>query len=97
MLIAEQSKGERLVFLVRSENQIKKWYRVDLEADGFRGECECQNFSCRVRPERKRTGKWLNCKHVESAIYHLGLSVLRQIKAQRIEATGSSASDVGPA
>ncbi len=35
---------ERYVYSVQSEKNPKKWYRVDMVANGGAGQCECPNF-----------------------------------------------------
>ena len=89
--------GERLVFLVRSEGDLAIRYRVDLEADGYRGVCDCRDYQCRVAPARRLNPDRLYvCKHIEKAASYFGWKILRQIKAAAVAAHGTSASDVGP-
>lgn len=85
------------MFWVRSEGNPTIRYRVDLEADGYRGVCDCRDFQCRVAPARHTNpDKLYVCKHLEKAVYHFGWRILREIKAAAIQAHGTSAKDVGP-
>lgn len=63
----------RYVYLVRSEVNPNKWYRVDIVANGGFGECSCTDWATRRLPAIKlgeEMGPATMCKHVEKARDH---------------------------
>lgn len=92
-----RAAGERLVYLVRSESDPDSRYRVDLEADGFNGVCDCRWFQCHVAPLRRTTqDKSHVCKHIEKVLPHFARQILAEIKAAAIQAYGSKTHRSGP-
>lgn len=72
----EPVPGERLTFRVASRSRPKPW-RVDLEAWGFNGECECEAFNFHHLPKLKadflegRPARRRRCWHIQRAFeYH---------------------------
>jgi hypothetical protein len=90
--------GERLVFSVLSHSEPGVRYRVDLEADYFRGVCNCRWFECHVHPMRRANpGFSHECKHIQEALLAFARQVLREIRKEWIQKNGSSQADIGPA
>lgn len=89
-----RSPGERLVYLVESRGTPGHWYRVDLEAGGFRAECSCDDFRFRQKPKRS-DGELGECIHIKVALVAFARDMLEEIKEQAIKAYGTSSRDVG--
>lgn len=85
-----------MVYLVESEENRGEWYRVDLEADKFKGVCTCKDFETRRAPER--AGGYGNgeCKHLKAVLQAFAHEVLSGIKAYVKKTTGTDQRDVGP-
>lgn len=68
--------GDRMVYLVRSDNPKTpyKTYRVDLTAQGGAGECPCRDWATRRGPAIKAGALALTrqttCRHVRKALAH---------------------------
>jgi len=86
---------ERLVFHVESRSGADKWHRVDLEADGFKGECSCEHYRYRMKKERKDGGRG-ECLHIKVALVAFARSILQEIKKEAKKSHGTSRRDVGP-
>lgn len=71
--------GERNVLVVGLGHHAK---RVDLESDGGRGWCECEDFVYRVQPLRKKGFKDAACKHIKAAFDALGRLTSKEWSAQ---------------
>ena len=95
-MVVRSDSADRLVFWVQSESAPGTWYRVDLEALGFRGQCDCPNFRCTLFPEMRRDRKHRECKHIEAALKAFARKTLRQIRAEVIAANGTARRDIGP-
>jgi len=85
-LEVEAIPGERMVFLVRSETNPRRQYRVDLLAHGGMGECGCRRWCTGVWP-MIRDGKLtldMPCedKHIEAARRVFLRDVLRHMAEQ---------------
>lgn len=92
-----RAAGERLVYLVRSESDPDSRYRVDLEADGFNGVCDCRWFQCQVAPLRRTTqNKTHVCKHIQAVLPYFARQILAEIKAAAIQAYGAKTHRSGP-
>lgn len=89
--------GERLVFRIRSHTDPTVFYRVDLEADYYRGQCDCRWFECHVAPARREDPTRIHeCKHIQEAVAFFGRRVLREIRKVATATYGTAAKDVGP-
>lgn len=60
---------DRGVFTAESESDIGKSFRVDLVANGGRGQCDCQHWQFRCSPmvTAGMVGPKTRCKHIEAA------------------------------
>jgi hypothetical protein len=75
--------GDRLTFLVDSTTPGHDPYTVDMGANGGRGACTCEDWTCRRGP-LIHMGKLLSsegkdktsCKHIDQVIRFLGESVV---------------------
>lgn len=70
-----ESIGERLVYQVRSENNPKVTYRVELTAHDGYSQCACKDWATRRSPAIKSKAfpigsKEVTCKHVRGAREH---------------------------
>lgn len=90
-----RSQGERLVYMVESRGDPGHWHRVDLEHDGFKGGCSCDDFKFHQRPKRNK-GEAGECVHIKVALVAFARHILQEIKNEAKMAHGTSSSDVGP-
>lgn len=78
-----ESPGERMVFLVRSDENPTVQYRVDTLANGGAGACACKNFNM-VKQTGINEGKlaWTHdttCKHMKRAAWHVIRLTFREL------------------
>lgn len=90
-----RDQHERLVYHVESRGDPSHWNRVDLEADGFRGQCSCPHFRFRMARERREGGSG-ECQHIKIALVAFARNVLQEIKREAINKYGTSSRDTGP-
>lgn len=91
-----RASGERLVYRVESDSDSGIWYRVDLEAYVFRGQCDCPHFRCRLAQAISSDGKHRECKHIQAALMAFGRDILQEIKGKARSKYGTSSRDTGP-
>ena len=84
-----------MVYMVSSDAYSDHVYRVDLEANGFRGACDCPHFRFRVLQQIRETGKYHECKHIEAALLAFGRDMRREIREEARAKWGTSSRDVG--
>lgn len=84
-----------MVYLVESDDLEGQVYRVDLEANAFRGACDCAHYRFRVQALIRETGKYHECKHIREALLAFGRDMRRQIREEARSRWGTSSRDVG--
>lgn len=78
-----ESVGERMVYIVRSDNAKtpRKTYRVDLTANSGAGECACKDWGTRrlkaIRAGELTLTRKTTCKHFRKALAHFCRGLLR--------------------
>jgi hypothetical protein len=81
-----QETSERMVFLVRSDTNPKRQYRVDLLANSGAGKCACTDHGTRRQPNldtgRTPWTKSTACKHLFRAGLHVLRTTLPEMAAQ---------------
>ena len=73
--IEMEDGGDRLVFRVGE-------YRVDLEAAGGRGWCDCEDFRFRVKRLREKGFRDAECKHIRQTRAVLGSYFAKRVAHQ---------------
>lgn len=71
-------------------------YVVDLEAFGFRGQCDCPHFRCRLQPAIRETRRHMECKHIPVALAQYARENLQQVKEEAVRIYKTASRDVGP-
>lgn len=77
---------EAFRFLVPSFTDRKKFHLIDLELWDGNGECMCENFQFRIRPQLARgeaPGNWSQCSHIRALATFLMREVVKRTVAAR--------------
>lgn len=81
--------GEPNRFLVQSRSRPRDWHLVDLEENGFNGQCGCEVFQFKLFPklrEQEQSGKderrKFRCYHITAAILYQGERAARIISRE---------------
>lgn len=75
-----------LSFRVASKSRPEIEHLVDLAGLNGNGECSCENFEFRLKPEIEKTGKIKRCVHIEAARSALCDAVVERIIGMADEA-----------
>lgn len=74
--------GEPLRFYVQSRSRSALWHLVDLQEDGFRGKCGCENEQfMRGKAKRENPKERQRCWHVRQALLWFAEVQLRLVAA----------------
>lgn len=78
--------GERYCYLVQSDSNPRKGYRVDLAANEGGGVCQCLDFATRRQPALDAGAEILTrattCKHLRKAYAYFFRAVMRGLATQ---------------